>query len=151
MVEANSRMTKRGKAPTEADVAAWVGGEAYGYWLGAKAMIDRLYPGVYVPEWLYGGRKHGWSLRYKKGRSFCTLIPEKHRVVLVIVFGAAERASVETIRENLSWYSQNAYDEATTYHDGKWVRLAVDSDAVLEDTRNLLAVKCKPKGGVQTA
>ncbi|OPY92899.1 MAG: hypothetical protein A4E73_00652 [Syntrophaceae bacterium PtaU1.Bin231] len=54
---------------------------------------------------------------------------------------------METIRENLSWYTQDAYGGATTHHDGKWVRLAVDSDVVLADAIKLLAVKRMPKGG----
>ncbi len=89
-------------------------------------------------------KKHGWSVRYKKSKSFCTLIPEKGRCLLLIVFGAKERAGVETMREELSAPVQKAYDEATTYHDGKWLLLDVNSKAICADAALLLAVKRRP-------
>jgi len=33
------------------------------------------------------------------------------------------------------------YDEATTYHDVKWLLLAIDNDKVIENVMQLLAVK----------
>ena len=84
------------------------------------------YPDVLTPEGLFGGKKHGWSLRYKKSKSFCTLIPEKNRFALLIVFG-------------------DTYDKAATYYDGKWLLLTIDSNKVVEDVLRLLAIKRKPK------
>ncbi|MDY6842607.1 MAG: DUF3788 family protein [Thermodesulfobacteriota bacterium] len=37
--------------------------------------------------------------RYKKSKSFCTLIPEKNHFSLLIVFGAKKRAKVEAMEE----------------------------------------------------
>jgi hypothetical protein len=34
--------------------------------------IKVAYPGVFTPDWVHGGQKHGWSLRYKKSKAFCT-------------------------------------------------------------------------------
>jgi hypothetical protein len=73
------------------------------------------------------------------------LIPEKNRFALLIVFGAEERGKVEAIRDSLSQHTQKEYDEATTYHDGKWLILVIDSDEVVEDVMQLLAVKRKPR------
>ena len=153
MGESDSRMIQRDKCPADPDIAAWVGREAYGYWKKVTHLIERYYHGVFVPEWLFGGKKHGWSLRYKKSKSFCTLIPEKNRFALLIVFGAEEREKVSAVRNSLSAKTQGTYDEAATYHDGKWVLLAVDSDRVIEDVRILLSIKRKPKiaGKKQTA
>jgi len=64
---------------------------------------------------------------------------------LLIVFGAEERAKVEAMRDSLSQPTQKKYDEATTYHDGKWLILTVDTNEVVEDVMQLLAVKRKPK------
>jgi hypothetical protein len=107
-------------------------------------MIEHGYPGVFTPEWLYGGKKHGWSLRYKKSRSFCTFIPEKGRFMLLIVFGAEERLKVEAIRHEISVMTMQQYDEAKTYHDGKWLLLEVDSEIILSDINKLLMVKRRP-------
>jgi hypothetical protein len=145
MNESGRRMTHPGNPPGDPEIAEWVGAEAYAYWKHVTHLIARNYPGVFTPEWLFGGRKHGWSLRYKKSKSFCTLIPEKSRFALLIVFGAEERAKVEAIRDSLSTPTQKEYDEATTYHDGKWVLLTIDSDGVAEDVTKLLEIKRKPR------
>jgi len=145
MNEPAIRMTQSLNPPSDIEVREWIGKKAHEYWKQVTHIIERDYPGVFSPEWLFGGKKHGWSLRYKKSKSFCTFIPEKDRLVLLIVFGAKEREKVETIRDNLSPRIQKKYDEATTYHDGKWGLLEVDSDTVVEDVHKLFAVKRKPK------
>jgi hypothetical protein len=122
-----------------------MGPKAYGFWTRVSKMIAQNYRDVFTPEWLYGGKKHGWSLRYKKSKSFCTLIPEKNRFVLVIVFGAADRSKVETIRHELSVRTRKEYDEAATYHDGKWFLLSVDDEDIVGDAEWLLAAKRRPK------
>ena len=102
-------------------------------------------PGCFHPGWLFGGQKHGWFLRYRKGKSFCTLIPEKDRFLLLIVFGADERAKSEATRHELSERTRAAYDEVRTYHDGKWLLLSVDDETITSDAERLLAVKRRPK------
>ncbi len=145
MVEHEGRMTQHGKAPNDSEIAAWVGEEAFEHWKHVTRLIEQNYPNVFTPEWLFGGKKHGWSLRYKKSKSFCTFIPERNRFALLIVFGAEERKGVESMRDMLSIQTRRQYDDATTYHDGKWVLLTVDSPAVIEDVRQLLSVKRRPK------
>jgi hypothetical protein len=134
-----------GSTPKDSEIAAWIGEHAFEYWKKIISLIDRKYPDVFVPEWLYGGQKHGWSLRYKKTKSFCTLIPEKDRFAILVVFGGEERQKVEAIKDRLSAHTKEEYEKAATYHDGKWVLLIVDSDAVVKDLELLLGVKRKPK------
>lgn len=132
------------ETPTPEQIESWIGNSAYGFWTRVSEMISEKYPGVFTPEWLFGGEKHGWSLRYKKSKSFCTLIPEKNRCLVVIVFGADERAKVEMIRQELSVRTRKNYDDATTYHDGKWLLLSVDDEDTLVDVERLLTVKRRP-------
>lgn len=145
MNETSLRLTEPGKSPDLQQIEAWIGKRAFGFWKRITSMIDHNYPGVFAPEWLYVGKKHGWSLRYKKSRSFCTLVPEKRRLMILIVFGAKERAKVETLKQELSGTTRKAYDEATTYHDGKWLLLAVDRKEVIQDIERLLTAKRKPR------
>lgn len=149
MDEATIRITQRERAPSDSEVEEWLGKKPYKHWKHLIRLIEQAYPNVFTPEWLFGGKKHGWSLRYKKSKSFCTLVPEKDRFQLLIVFGGEERTKVETIRERPSQYVQREYDQAKTYHDGKWLLLTIDSDAVLRDVMQLLAVKRKPKNEVK--
>lgn len=140
-----NRMIGLGSPPNDSEVAAWIGKNAFDYWGQVTSFIDRNYPGIFVPEWLFGGKKHGWSLRYKKTKSFCTLIPEKDRFAVLIVFGREERKKIEGVKGRLSSKTQEKYDKATTYHDGKWVLLTVDSGIAVGDLRLLLGVKRRPK------
>ena len=144
MIISSSRMTEPGNPPNDSAIADWIGKKAYKYWKHITQRIEQMYPNIFTPEWLFGGKKQGWSLRYKKSRSFCTLIPEKNRFALLIVFGTEERAKVEAMRNSLSGTTQKEYDEATTYHDGKWLLLTVDTDKVVKDVMLLLAVKRRP-------
>jgi len=145
MNEPSIRMTQRDNPPNDPEIREWIGKKAHRYWKHVTQQIEQIYPNVFTPVWLFGGKKHGWSLRYKKSKSFCTLIPEKNRFALLIVFGAEERAKVEAMRGSLSQHTQKEYDKATTYHDGKWLLLTIDTDKVVEDVMQLLAVKRKPK------
>lgn len=145
MSENGPRLTEPGTRPSPGTVASWIGPKAHGRWEKITGLIERRYPGVFTPEWLYGGKKHGWTLRYKKSRSFCTLIPEKGRCMLLIVFGAEERLKVEAVRKQLSARTRKTYDDATTYHDGKWLLLNIDNESALADAELLLSVKRRPK------
>lgn len=141
----NLRMNDRQRAPTAKALAAWLGPDAYEQWKKVANWIAASYPDVFAPEWLFGGTKHGWSLRYKKSKSFCTFVPEKGRFQLLIVFGAEDRAKVEAIRATLSPAIRQRYDEATTYHDGKWLLITIADKVAITDAQRLLTAKRKPK------
>ncbi len=144
MNEPSIRIIREDGPPSDSEVAEWIGSKGHRYWKQIAQWIDRSYPNVFTPEWLFGGKKHGWSLRYKKSKSFCTLIPEKNRFALLLVFGAEERAKVEGLLDSLSPRTRKEYNAATTYHDGKWLLLSVDSNPVMNDAMRLLAIKRKP-------
>jgi len=144
MNESSTRMTDPANPPSDGALADWIGEEAHEYWERVRKHIEQVYPNIFTPEWLFGGRKHGWSLRYKKNTSFCTLIPEKNRFALLIVFGIKERERVEAMKDRLSKLTRKKYDEATTYHDGKWLLLTIDTDKAVEDVMLLLSVKRRP-------
>src|SRR3954452_9264877 len=121
------RMTNLSRAPDAGTVRDWIGPEAFEHWRDLQVWIDENYPGVFTPEWLDGGKKRGWSLRYKKTRAFCTFLPEYKRFSTVVVLGGAEREKFEE-RRNV-WRSQllQLYDEAKTYPDGKFLAVAISS------------------------
>ena len=143
MNELIARMIEPGPPPTSKQVEAWMGKKAFSFWARFSTWIAQSYPKVFTPEWLVGGKQHGWFLRYMKSKSLCSLIPEKNRFVILIVFGADERAKVEAIRPELSAPTREAYSDATTFHDGKWLSLRVSNARTMEDVQHLLAVKRK--------
>jgi hypothetical protein len=144
-MEQRERLFDKSQPPTDESVSGFIGVEAAARWSALLGFIDSAYPGVFHGEWLYGGARHGWSLRFKKSKSFCTLIPERGRMRVSIVFGAAERDKVQDLLPNLVSHVRDDYEGATTYHDGKWVIIDVDRDEALEDVERLLQVKRRPR------
>jgi len=145
MDETPHRITQGSHFPTPEELATWLGATPMAFWERLERYIDETYPGIFVPEGIYGGQKHGWSLRYKKSKSFCTLIPERRRFALLLVFGRDERAKVETLQNELSPETMRQYYEATTYHDGKWLLMIIDKGSRVNDVVKLFEIKRKPK------
>ncbi len=86
------RLLDKERVPSGKEVAKLIGADNFKRWKKVIKFIDDNYGGVFKQdEWLYGGKKHGWYLRFKKSKSFCQLIPEKNKFLLLIVFGAEER------------------------------------------------------------
>lgn len=139
-------MLDKTRKPDEDAIPNWIGPENYERWKQILQFIESNYPGTFPSDdWLFGGKKHGWGLRFKRSRSFCTLIPERNRLVIVIVLGGGEREKVDAILHELIPGIQSEYTNAATYHDGKWLAIAVDSDESIEDVKKLLIIKRKPK------
>jgi len=145
MNEPRERLTDPRNPPDDITLEAWLGYEPYQLWKELAEFIEKSYPGVFTPEWLFGGKKHGWSLRYKKSKSFCTFVPERGRFILVIVLGKNERDGFESSRAKISSQTQQIYDDATTYHDGKWLALTLKNQESLQDAFVILGIKRKPK------
>jgi len=133
------------KEPDAGSVQQWIGARNYKRWTRLLEFIEENYPGVFAPDWIFGGRKYGWGLRFKKSKSFCTLLPERNRFLVQIVFGGEERERAEEVLTELSPGVRDAYRNATTYHDGKWLAVVVDNNEVLDDIKRLLAIKRRPR------
>ncbi|MDR9814829.1 DUF3788 family protein [Rhizobium hidalgonense] len=99
---------------------------------------------VFAPDWLYGGKNRGWSLRYEKTKAFTTLVPEFKRLSAVVVMGQAEREKFEERR--YAWRPElvTHYDEAKTFIDGKWLTLAISDVTDLQDVKDLLVMTRPP-------
>lgn len=62
----------------------------------------------------------------------------------MIIFGKEERKKFEAARESFSKEIQEVYDNATTYHDGKWMMFDLNDSSFFDDFVKLLAIKRKP-------
>ena len=62
----------------------------------------------------------------------------------MIIFGKDERNKLEEIRNKLSTGVLETYDNAQTYHDGKWVMFDITNNSIIEDLKKLLFIKRKP-------
>jgi hypothetical protein len=144
MSQSPLRMLDPSHEPTPGSVSQWIGPRNYQRWTEITQFIESNYPDVFETTWLFGGKRFGWSLRYKKPKSFCHLIPEHNRFKMLLVFGGKERNSVETLLPDLVSHIRDDYAAAKTFHDGKWVTSVVDSKQVVADIEKLLLVKRRP-------
>lgn len=95
--------------------------------------------------WNTGGKNWTYEYKYRRGgKTLCCLYARRNCVGFLIIFGREERAKFEEIRDTLSSAVCRQYDEAKTYHDGKWVMFEPADTAEFEDYIKLLAMKRKP-------
>lgn len=139
-----SRITDQAAAPDDRAVRQWIGPEAFVHWNALRNWIDESYPGIFEPDWLYGGKSRGWSLRYRKTKALCTLVPEYGRLSALVVLGRAEREKFEQRRYAWRPPLVQLYDEAKTYIDGQWLTVAIASTDDLHEVMELLAMKRPP-------
>jgi len=139
------RITGKSGPPDEAQVRAWLGREAFEHWSKLRRWIDGTYPGVFAPDWLHGGKRRGWYLRYTKTKALCTLVPAYRMLSVLVVLGGAERDKFEERRH--SWNPQlvKLYDDTRTLHDGKWLTVPVTSAEDRHDVTELVRMKRPPR------
>ena len=66
MGEPGQRMLDGSRRPDTQSVAQWLGVRAYQHWVRLLEFIEANYGGGFTPHWVFGGRKYGWGLRFKK-------------------------------------------------------------------------------------
>jgi len=143
-LQIGDRITGKSAPPDESAIRGWLGPDAFEHWIGLRTWIDASYPGVFEPDWLYGGKKRGWSLRYKKTKAFCTLLPAYKLLSVLVVLGRAEREKFEERRYTWSPQLVKLYDEARNYPDGKWLTVAISSADDRHDVMELVSMKRPP-------
>lgn len=84
------------------------------------------------------------ELKFKRGqKTVLTIYTHEDRFTFLIIFGKKEREVFEARRDEFSKDIRDCYDDAKTYHDGKWMFLYVREPAQLEDVKRLIQIKKK--------
>lgn len=131
------------KIPSQEELAALVGLPLYGVWQKICTMIDEKYDMDCI--WNKGGKAWTYEYKYRRcGKTLCALYARENCIGFMIIFGKAEREKFEEARENYSESVQKIYDEAKTYHDGKWVMFEPADTTMFGDFKKMLAIKRKP-------
>lgn len=131
------------KIPNTEELAALVGLPLYDVWQKICTMIDEKYDMDCI--WNKGGKAWTYEYKYRRGgKTLCSLYVRENCIGFMIIFGKAEREKFEEARENYSESVQKIYDEAKTYHDGKWVMFEPVDTTMFSDFEKMLAIKRKP-------
>lgn len=69
---------------------------------------------------------------------------KKNSFGFMVILGKGERDKFEMQRELFSKEVQTLYDEATVYHDGKWIMFELRNTELFSDIERLLETKRLP-------
>lgn len=88
----------------------------------------------------------GWNVKYKKSsRALCTLYPAAGYFTAMVSIGAREAAEAELMLPFLTDYLQQLYQNAQPGSYGRWLMIDVTSPEILEDVKQLIALRVKKK------
>lgn len=131
------------KIPSTSELTALLGPALFEVWQALCSAIDARYE--MEQTWDSGGRNWTYEYKYRRaGKTLCCLYAREKEIGFLVIFGKTEREKFEAIRGTLPDAVCARYDEAKTYHDGKWVMFAPAAPAEAEVYMELLAVKRKP-------
>lgn len=129
--------------PSQSMMTELLGPSLSEIWEALCAAIDEQYDMERL--WNTGGRNWTYEYKYRRGgKTLCCLYAKKNCLGFMIVFGKNERTKFEEIRDVLSEAVCRQYDEAKTYHDGKWVMFEPTNTEDIDDYMKLLSIKRKP-------
>lgn len=85
------------------------------------------------------------ELKFKRGqKTILTIYSHEDRFTFLIILGKKEREIFEERAESFSDYICDYYNNAKTYHDGKWMFIDVTTTEQLEEIKKLIQIKKKP-------
>ena len=131
------------RIPDGEELTALVGKPLYDVWKKLCALIDEKYEMERL--WNSGGKAWTYEYKYRRGgKTLCALYARESCVGFMIILGKDERLKFEANRESYSKEVQEKYDEAQTYHDGKWIMFEPADTSLFQDFMRLLHIKRKP-------
>ena len=131
------------KTPNSEDMIALIGSSLYDIWTKLCAVIDEKYDVERL--WDKGGKAWTYEYKYRRGgKTLCALYARENCIGFMIIFGKDERQKFEDNRQFYSEPVRKIYDEAKTYHDGKWVMFEPIDTTMFDDSIKMLQLKRKP-------
>ena len=129
--------------PSQSAMTDLLGSSLFEVWQELCSTIDEKYDMERL--WATGGKNWTYEYKYRRGgKTLCSLYAKDNCIGFMIIFGKDERIKFEEIRDTLSDAVCRQYDEAKTYHDGKWVMFEPTDTAEFDDYTKMLAIKRKP-------
>ncbi|WP_459481397.1 DUF3788 domain-containing protein [Clostridium saccharoperbutylacetonicum] len=131
------------KVPTSEELATLIGKPLFEVWTSLCNMIDQKYDMEHL--WNDGGKAWQYEYKYRRGgKTLCALYAKENCFGFMVIFGKNEREKFEEDKQNYSIEVQKIYNEAKTYHDGKWMMFELTDTSLITDIDKLLFIKRKP-------
>lgn len=130
-------------APEMEEIKLLVGESCYEIWVKLCFAIDEKYEMDCL--WNSGGKAWVYEYKYRRGgKTLCALYAKERCIGFMVILGKSEREKFENSRFQFSKQTQKIYDEAKTYHDGKWIMFMLEDTTMFADFMRLLEIKRKP-------
>lgn len=128
------------KIPDMEEINALVGTSLGEVWTNLCAAIEEKYDMECI--WNRGGKAWDYEYKYRRGgKTLCALYAREGCIGFMVIFGKAERDKFENVKMEFSEEVRKIYDEANTYHDGKWMMFLPKDAAMFVDFMRLLEIK----------
>lgn len=129
--------------PTPETLEKLIGKDLYNIWSSLCQLIEQKYNMEQL--WNHGGKAWKYEYKYRRGgKTLCALYAREQTFGFMVILGKDERAKFESQRALFSNETLKIYDEATTFHDGKWIMFEMRDTSLLNDMERLLSIKRKP-------
>ncbi|OPD23733.1 hypothetical protein AL710_06135 [Clostridium botulinum] len=131
------------KIPTSEDLITLIGKPLFEVCTVLCDMIEEKYDMEHL--WNNGGKVWEYEYKYCRGRkTLCALYAKENCFGFMVILGKDERVKFETNKQNYSFEVQKVYNEAKTYHDGKWMMFELIDTYLFSDMEKLLFIKRRP-------
>jgi len=138
----HERMLDKAVEPTFEEMSQFTG-EMAPIWQRLTSELAERYD--VEPERRFGGKKYGWTLRYRRGgRTLCCVYPERGAVTALVVLGRKEVDKAIAAIDELSPSVQTVLTETEQFHDGRWLWLHIGSQEDAESVLRLVLCKRGP-------
>ena len=85
------------------------------------------------------------ELKFRQGqKTILTVYTHEDRFTFLVIFGKKEREIFEAVKDEYPQWLLDYYENANTYHDGKWMFIDVRNLQELETVKKLILIKKKP-------
>jgi hypothetical protein len=128
--------------PTNAEVLEVIGSKL-SLWQELTRYIRERYPAQEDFKFLYG-KNYGWALRFRiKGQLLTSLYPAKGGFTAQINLSseAIDKAQSMTLGKNV----KKAIERASSYPEGRWLFISVETTKDFLDIQRLLALRVETK------
>lgn len=135
-----------GQKPVIAEIIEYVG-TAKGHWQELTAFLEEQYK--ISPKMTYSkcSAKPGWNVRYhKSGKSLCTLYPDRDYFTVLVVVSEKETDQIKIRLDAFGQYFAEVFKTAGSLNGCRWLMLEVRDKVTLDDVKEAIMLKLKPKG-----
>lgn len=117
-------------------------------WIELQGFIENTYQIKPILNYSRCSAQKGWNLKYRKsGKSLCVLYPMDGYFIALVVIGNKEMTEAEAYLPQASSEIKTLFAKTLFAAGGRWLMIPVTSEAVLEDVKNLIQIRVRPKLG----